>query len=347
VNLLYEPKPKGPPLRTAYDDARALNGINTTYEYSVGRLHLMPSWSMIESPFDIKRDDWEIRGRGGEWDESLSWWPQEHYAPLHPLADISNDQHAFLRRQHATFFAYATNLSQVDLARRADDSVTVDVVVSSGPDEIARIDERRVTAIDRVALVGEVPPGRSLVSAEVPWDEDGHTGARARFAITAPPPLDSMRGDTLAISDPVLLITPSDMPDLPNDADSAIAMMRGSTTLSTGTQSLGVYWETYGFAARDSVEIVITIQRTTSLNILRGLGVIAGVAANPNAPVSVSWKEPQRGHDTRTVDGAVPIQMRSVILTIGGLPSGDYTLEISVKKPGKDGVKSSRDFVLR
>jgi hypothetical protein len=76
-------------------------------------------------------------------------------------------------------------------------------------------------------------------------------------------------------------------------------------------------------------------------------GVVTGIAGNPNAPVSVSWKEPQPGHDTRTVAGAVPIQMRSVILNIASLTPGDYTLEVSVKKPGKDAVKSVREFALK
>jgi len=328
-------------------EARSLGGINTTFEYSIGRLHLMPTGSMVADPFAIKREDWTIRGSGGDWDESFKWWPQEHYAPLHPLADINDDQQAFLRRQDTTLFAYATNLSQVELARRVDDSVTADLIVSTGPDAIELIDERSVTAIDRVALMGPVRSGKSLISVEVPWDTGGHYGARARFAITAPPPLSAMQRGAFAISDPVLLIVPPDASVLPNDADSAMKMMRGSTTLSAGTTSLGVYWETYGFAERDSVQIAITVQRTTALNALRNLGVITGVVGNPNAPVSVSWKEPQRGHDTRTVDGAVPIQMRSVILSIGTLTPGEYTLEVSVKKPGKDAVKSNREFVLR
>ena len=59
-------------------------------------------------------------------------------------------------------------------------------------------------------------------------------------------------GET-AISDPVLLVVPPDVPVLPTIADSAIALMRGSTTLSVGTNAIGVYWETYGFAALDPV----------------------------------------------------------------------------------------------
>lgn len=347
VNLLYVPKPKGPPIRTPDMDARALGGVKTTYEYSIGRLHMMPAWGMIVDPFGVKRGDWTVRANGGELDYTFKWWPKEHYAAIHPLSDINDDQHAFLRRQDSTLIAFATNLSQVELARRVTDSVTVDLLVSTGPNDISLIGEQRVMAIDRVTFLSRVPPGQSLISAEVPWDAEGHYGARARFAITAPKPLSAMERGAIAISDPVLLVVPPDSPALPNFADSAMAMMRGSTTLSTGTAALGAYWETYGYTARDSVEIAITIQRTSALNILRNLGVIAGVAGNPNAPVSMSWKEPQARHDTRTVSGAVPIQMRSVILNIAALSPGEYTLAISVNKPGKDGVKSARDFVLR
>jgi hypothetical protein len=92
-----------------------------------------------------------------------------------------------------------------------------------------------------------------------------------------------------------------------------------------------VYWETYGIAQRDSVDITVTVQQ-------RGGG---------NSPVATTWSEPQPGHFVRNVPGAVPIQMRSVVINIGALPVGPYTLEMSVKKRGGVAVRSSRDFTIR
>src|SRR5205085_4704676 len=113
-------------------------------------------------------------------------------------------------------------------------------------------------------------------------------GARSRFGVKPPPPLSSMpRGDA-AMSDPVILVVPANTNALPNDADAAIALMNGSTTLAAGTSSIGVYWETYGIAAGDSVEVTVS---------LRGAG----------SPVTSSWREPQPGHAVRTLAGAMPI----------------------------------------
>ncbi len=345
-SLLYQPAPKTKPINTPDLEARRLGGLKTTYEYTVGRLHVIPEWSLISNPFGISNSDWSAYAPGGDGDATLTWWPQEHYAPLHPLVEISDQQTAFLRRQDETLYAYATNLGQTDLTRRMGDSVDASLVASTGPDSISVIAERRVDAHDRLTFLAPLPGRPSLVSAEVKWDSAGRRGARARFGVTPAPPLSGMtRGET-AISEPVLLVVPPNVTALPADADSAIALMRGSTTLSTGTSAIGVYWETYGFAARDPVEVTLSVQRQSG-NLLQRLGVVTGVAADPNALVTVSWKEPQPGHTVHTLDGPVPIQMRSVALNIPTLAAGTYTLTVAVGTRGKSPVTSTREFVLR
>jgi hypothetical protein len=344
--ILYKPKPKTPPIFTADLKARSLGGIKSTYEYSVGRLHVIPEWQMILHPFDIRLTDWSMNGPGGLSDEALKWWPQEHYAPLHPLMGIGDQQTAFLRRQDTTLLAYATNLGQTDLARRMGDSVDAALVTSTGPQSVLQVATKRVEAHDRLTFLAPLPTGSSMVSAEIKWDSAGHRGARARFGVTPTYPLARMSRDDYAISDPVLLIVPPDMDELPNLADSAIALMRGSTTLSVGTNAIGVYWETYGFSATDSVEIAVSVQRHSG-NVLERAAAAVGVAGDANSLVTVSWKEPQPGHSARTIGGPVPIQMRSVVLKIPSVTPGEYTLEVSARKPGGVEVKGKREFVLR
>ncbi len=342
---LYQPAPKTKPLVTADMKARALGGLRSTYEYTYGRLHMIPEWSMVTNPFAIRNEDWSFNGPARGTEEGAKWWPQEHYAPLHEVMGIHDEQTAFLRRSNRTLFAYATNLGQVDLARRVGDPVEGHLMVSTGPASIVDAARRSTRSNDVLTLLGEVPEGKSLVSAEVAWDAEGHRGARARFGITAPASLASMQPGEYAISDPVLLVAPVDLAELPNLADSAIMLMRGSTTMSAQTSAIGIYWETYGFAAQDSVEIAISVQRHG--NVLNRITNAAGITGDPNALVSTSWKEPQPGHSARTIPGAVPIQMRAVTLGMPGMQPGDYTLQISVKKSGRDAVTSKRDFTLK
>ena len=284
---------------------------------------------MVNDPFSITNADWSMNAPGGAWDFTFNWWPVEHYAPLHPLVKLVDQQTAFLRRQDSTLIAYATNLARTELARRLGDSVRGVIMASTGPRSIRRLDEKVVGAQSRLTFLSALSPGNSLVSVEVPWNEKGEQGARSRFGVKPPPPLSAMQRGEIAMSEPVILVLIPGAAALPNDADAAIALMNGSTTLAAGTSSLGVYWETYGIAAGDSVEISVALQP-------RGGG----------APVSSSWREPQPGRPVRNVAGAVPIQMRSLILDVGSIPVGAYALELSVRR-GAQVVRSSRELTIR
>jgi len=330
VQLLYAPQPDGPPLPDPIEQARKVGGWQSTFEYSLGRVHAIPAWSMITDPFGIKTTDWTMNGPGGEGADMMKWWPDEHYVPLHPLISLADQQLAFLRRDTTTLIAYATNLAQTDLDRKLGDTVRAVLIASPHPDVFRWIGDKRVGAHDRLTFLGALPRGPLLVSAEIPWDGEKR-GARSRFGAKPPEPLSAMAVGTLAMSDPVLLVVPANVTELPLDADSAITLMRGSTTMSAGTNAIGVYWEAYGFNQRDSVVVTISVQRKSG---------------GSNA-VTFSWKEPDRGHPTRVINGAVPVEMRSVIVNIAQLPAGSYTLEVSMTKPGAKPILSSREFVLR
>jgi hypothetical protein len=344
---LYLPKPKGPALNTAnFDRARDFKGMKTTYEYTVGRVRVIPAWSMVANPFAITNADWGMNAPGGMEDATVNWWPREHYAPVHPVVGISDQQTTFLRRQNETLIAYATNLGQTDLTRRMGDSVDASFMVSTGPGAIVSAAEKRVEAHDRLTFLAPLPAAFAVVSAEVRWDSAGRRGARSRFGVSPVAPLSSLVRGEFAISNPVLLVVPPDATELPNLADSAVGLMRGSTTLSVGTNAIGVYWETYGFAAEDSVEITVSVQRHSG-NVLGRIAAAASVIGDPNSAVTMSWREPQPGHTARTIGGPVPIQMRSVVIGIPSLTPGDYTLEVSARKQNGAEVKGKREFVLR
>lgn len=310
--------------------AQRVGGWRTTHEYSVGRVHVIPPMAMVNDPFSITNADWSMNAPGGEWDFTFNWWPVEHYAPLNPLTKIVDQQTAFLRRQDSTLFAYATNLARTDLARTLGDSVTGVLFASTGPRAIRRLAEMRIGAQSRLTFLHALPAGPSVISVEIPWVADGDRGARSRFGARPPPPLSSMPRGAVAMSDPVLLIVPANTTALPVVADAAIALMNGSTTLAAGANSIGVYWETYGIAAGDSIDVTVSLQSRSG-----------------GSPVTSSWREPQAGRSVRTIAGEVPIQMRSLILDVGALPVGAYTLELSVRRQSGQLLRSAREITIR
>jgi hypothetical protein len=110
---------------------------------------------------------------------------------------------------------------------------------------------------------------------------------------------------------------------------------------------LGVYWETYGFRAADSVEIAVWIERSTGQSIVRRFGVALGVATDLNTPVSISWQEPQPGYRSHvSSDGGVMIIGRSVIVDVSQVAPGEYSLEIAVRKRGGEAVRGRTVFTV-
>jgi hypothetical protein len=275
-----------------------------------------------------------------------NWWPQEHYHPALPIVQFTDFQWALFRRDRGPMLAFSTNLALTDLARRPDDSVSTRLMLSLEAGSILPFASGRARATDRAVFFKAMPDSPALVSVEVPWDTAQKPGARARFAITPPTPLFRMKKGETGISDPVLLIAPANGAALPNDATAVIPAMMGGTTLASGIKKVGVYWETYGYAATDTVDVSVRVQRQTPLTLLeQATSSLAGIGGN--TPLTFSWREPAAGHATHTVTGSVPIQMRSVVLEISALRPGAYTLEVTVGRPGQAPVRSERAFVIR
>ncbi len=323
-----------------------LPSLGSTIEYSVGRVHLVPHWSTFEKPFEANNLAWDLNAP--RWDTylALSWWPWEHYASPHPLMQIVDQQTALLRRQNGNLLAYATALGDVDLHRGPKDSVPVKLVVSSGPDMIRVLAAKRVPAVSTLTFLQALSSRPTMIGVEIPAGADSQAAARARFGVTPKAPLEAVSPGTIDISDPILLSAPTTLDALPDDIDDVLPLMLGSLYLPQGATRLGVYWETYGIAASDTVAISVRVQRTTPLSLVDRVRVMAG-AGDPNVPVSVDWKEPDARHRVRDLDATVPIQMRSVVINIATLVPGAYTLEIIVTKLGRDAVRSARQFVVR
>ena len=154
-----------------------------------------------------------------------------------------------------------------------------------------------------------------------------------------------MKPGEVAISEPVLLQAASSDEVLPSAPDSALKRMAGGTRVQN-VGRLGVYWETYGVKATDSIEVAVWIERYKAQGFIRRFAKKLSLAEDLNTPVAITWQEAQAGHNAYVIDGPVPIIARSVTLDVTRLPKGDYWLDVLVRKPGQDPVRGRRSFTI-
>jgi hypothetical protein len=275
-------------------------------------------------------------------------WPVEHFASQDDIHQLPNSQIAFLRRDANVLFAAATDLDRQTVGRQSGTEIdSIALIVSEGPELFTRVATKRGQVDAPFTLRGSIPSRPAIASLEVAPDAAHPRAARLRFAIHPPQPLSALKPLETAISDPVLLqALPADV-TAPCDPDSALRMMASSTIIQPVGRAV-VYWESYGFAPSDSVEIAVWVRRTTSQGLARRFGIALNIATDANHPVVTSWGERQAGHGACVIPGRVPIIARSVSVDVSHLMPGDYLIEIAMRRGGQtEPVVGGRPFTVR
>ena len=318
-----------------YDSTRT-----ATAEYPQDRVHLIPEWDAIANPFRAPADAWQINmpPLSGDDEPASMWWPNEHYAPARGGIAQLREQTVMLRRDDDVVLATASELRFNGRPVTADPSAA-SLVRTTAPDTIERLSRQVYRNEKSLVLTARIPATPAVVGTEV-LAPRGELSLRTRFGVTPPAPLSSFKPGETAISDPVLLSADQ----LSNNPDGALGQMLGSTIVRA--PKVGVYWETYGYAPGDSVDVAVVIARNEKISKLRWLGMKLRVAHDINGSVAVRWIEPQAGHDSWGIPGVVPIQARAVGLDLSRLEPGHYTVKVLINKKGGLPVMASRDFVL-
>lgn len=328
-------------------------GTFTTAEYSAPRFRTTPDWSAVVDPWHATARAWDIAAaRDDRGRSKLDWWPREHLARrAGPLAPLDEYQVGLFRRRNTIEIAVAANTPASTFAlpmelgppRRVGDAA-VALAITPAPGELrvvrgtAPLDVGRV--MSRTAMSGQP----SIVGLEV-QPLSGGIAARTRFGVTPPPVLEAMGQHEIAISDPVLVVpTPSGERPV-SDPRIATNDMLGTTVLRD-MDRVGVYWETYGVAAGDSVDVAVRIDRIGTPGLFRRLGTALGVAERVDGSATIRWKEPQSVAATTTMDGVVPIQGRSVTIDLSRLVPDKYAVTVTVSRAGGQTVSSTREFDL-
>ena len=120
--------------------------------------------------------------------------------------------------------------------------------------------------------------------------------------------------------------------------------MLGGTNLGERAQ-VTLYWESYGFAPGDSLEVTITLTRLDrgALSRLAGALHVPGFDSDGRDAASVRWREPATGEDS---SGTARIATRAWLRTIDlrTLPAGRYEVAVAVGRAGETPVAGRRRF---
>ncbi|HYV96771.1 MAG TPA: hypothetical protein VE967_04860 [Gemmatimonadaceae bacterium] len=337
----------------------------TTFEYTGGRLHTLPAANVLADPFHSSSADWHIadahdstrrpmftdaselsRAVNALNERISSWWPAEHFFPRAAIADLPRGQVAMLRRDSSSILATALMLDTASVHRPPSAGVAASLFLSSGPAALTLVSRAKGSPGSPLVLFGETNVRAAVASVEFSADSgSGAPGGRVRYGVVMPPSLASMHTGETAISDLVLLRPPAAQGDYPSDQRGILAMMSPSDTIVKGAR-LGLYWETYGFAASDTTEIAVWIERYTPQGILRRFGTALNIATDLNTPVSSSWTESGLTGRANIIPGRIPVVGRTVALDTSKLPAGDYWLRVVVRRPRGDPVESRRSFAV-
>jgi hypothetical protein len=311
-----------------------------TAEYPQDRVHLMPEWKAIAEPFRASADAWQLNmpSLSGDDEPAAQWWPNEHYAPARGGIAQLNEQTVMLRRDDDLLLATASELRFGGRAIKADTAAAV-LVRTTSPDEIQRLHRRATLNATSLVLMATVPGSPAVVGTEV-LAPQGQLSLRTRLGITPPAPLSALKPGETAISEPVLLSSAESS----NGPEGALGQMLGAPIVRGA--KIGVYWETYGYAPGDSVDVAVIIARHEQLSKFRRLGMKLRLAHDINGSVAVRWTEPQAGHTAWTIPARIPVQARAVGLDLSHLEPGHYTVKVLAGRKGGVPVTASREFVL-
>lgn len=330
----------------------------STYEYSKGRVHTATTFAALQNPFSAEDTAWQLR-EPRNFSRRKHWWPVEFMKRDAPLAQLPRGQTAMLRRKGNLIFALATDIAPDDsVAVRSGTMATL--LVSTGPESLQVVGSGPIRIGGLIFVRGRISSFPSLVGLEAhdvmsllasgsrPSKDSVIAEARTRFAIVPPSTLEEMAPGEIAVSEPVLLRADGNGAPSPAMADSLLERMIGALTVNVRTTPrVGVYWETYGVRARDSVTIGLRVQRHSSIGGLRRLGIALRLADDPNSTVNITWREPEIGRVTSTVDaGGIPIQSRTLVLDLSRLEAGSYDIVMSVRRSKSTEATSVKRIVI-
>jgi hypothetical protein len=326
------------------------NAVNVAPEYQLPRYHSAPPWSAVLDPSALTSSDatrFAPRMGYGAVDWENDYWPQESSTRvLGPVLDLP-EQTVILRRDSDALLAIATDVPQKFFAPGQRIQYDAAVILARDPTD-RWVPSRESLTLDgkgTTVLVSPLAARAQVVSAELaPADGAPGLAVRVRRAVHPPAPLSVLKVGEVAISDP-LFFRPGDATDPPANAAEAVGKMFGS--LAFNEKRVGLFWEMYGVAPGDTVDIAIRVANIDKPGLLRRIGSTIGIAGAEGAEMTIRWREPRPNRaETVMWAGDVPVQSRGVVLDVSRLRPGRYTVEVTVAKLAGEPATTRRDVTF-
>jgi len=315
----------------------------TSKEYAPDRVALVPEYRAIENPFDAKAEDWPL-ARPDSVNLDL-WWPVEHVAFNTRIARLAEGQQMLLRRDSAVLFGVAIDDPVHDMDPRERTLPRVHLLASQDPSRISTVSSVELPFGRTLRVGGEIAAAPQVISLEIPGRTPEEITHRRRFGLTPPPSLAQMANDVVAVSDPVFVLLLRRGAEAPTNPAVVQETMVGSLTLPR-TAALALYWESYGFVPGDTVDVDIRVVRRDNTNALRRLGAALGIADAQRDSVSIKWREPDPGRNSRTLPARIATVTRALAVDLRGLAPGTYEFVVVMARPGGDPVRGTRRVVI-
>lgn len=170
-----------------------------------------------------------------------------------------------------------------------------------------------------------------VLSAEALGGGREVAGARYRWGI--PQVLTTPAAGSCALSEPLLLHGAA----TEQTFEAVRQQVRSSTTLSTG-RTTGLYWESYGFAASDSVDVQLIVESSERS---------ATSPLERERVVSMAWREPSATTALVPVADHPTTLGRVMTLNLATLRKGNYQLRITMRSARCAEVAGTRAFQVQ
>lgn len=316
----------------------------TSFEYSNDRAHYVAGWSAVNNPYAAEASAWQLFGTTSAKDTTDMHWPEEHMRVPRTVVQLHNSQTAFLRRQsHVIAVAAAGGDSMLRSSGASFDALMLRAADDMRTDSVA---QQIVRGGETIVLRGEVSSEPAVFGIEAVALGGVPLEARMRFGATPPPMLSTMRAGEIALSEPIILDVRGKDFGANTPADTLLDHVAGSLRFPQSNRRIGVFWETYGVDAGDTVTVRVQVRRDEAITAAQRIGMALNLASDPNRPLEISWTEPDLQRGTRTLRGPVPVQQRFLVLNLEQLAVGRYILEVRIDRRGSVPAQSRRRVVL-
>lgn len=313
------------------------------HEYSRGRNAFIPDASILFKPFDSAASAWD--GHQAPATSTGQWWPREHMRHRTGVASMPQGQLVLLRRDTAILVAIAIDSAMPERAPDPIEAPAATLLASTGPDHLRTLARVGHAADSTLRLSGYVRALPFVLAVEIESRVPHEPWHRLRHGVRPPAALSALTEADVAVSDPVLVQLPRRGATASAHPDTMLRQMRGSLSVRRDAP-VALYWESYGFAPGDSVNVEIRIARRDENGALRSIGAALGLADARRDSIRIAWQEPDPGRQSVALATRVPTISRAIAVDLRNLAAGSYVFAVVMSRTDGATARGERRVLI-